>query len=212
MSLTTVLPADDPQAIALALQILRAGGVIAFPTDTVYGVGAHALQPSAVERLYLAKERPRNMPIPLLLGRVEDLETVAAQVPEVARRLIARFWPGGLTIVLPRSPLVPDIITAGGTNVAVRLPDHPVPRALAMGLGTPICGTSANLSGHRSPITAQDVLADLKGRIDLLLDGGPCPGGIESSIVDVTGPRPRLLREGAIKRQALVEVLGEPLL
>lgn len=212
MPLTKVLPADDPQAITLALQILRAGGVIAFPTDTVYGVGAHALQPAAVERLYLVKERPRHLAIPLLLGRAEDLEMVVAQVPEVARRLIARFWPGGLTIVLPRSPVVPDIVTAGSANVAVRLPDHPVPRALAMGLGAPICGTSANLSGHKSPITAQDVLADLEGRIDLLLDGGPCPGGIESSIVDVTGPRPRLLREGAIKRQALAEALGEPLL
>jgi len=211
MSLTKVLPAYDPQAIALALRILHDGGVIAFPTDTVYGVGAHALQPSAVERLYLVKERPRHMAIPLLLGQMGDLDMVAAQVPEVARLLIARFWPGGLTIVVPRSTLVPDIVTAGGNTVAVRLPDHPVPRALATGLGAPVCGTSANLSGSKSPVTAQDVLADLDGRIDLLLDGGPCPGGIESSIVDVTGPRPRLLREGAISRQALAEVLGEPL-
>jgi L-threonylcarbamoyladenylate synthase len=185
-----VMSADDPEAIAVAVETLRQGGLVAFPTDTVYGVGASAALPPAVEKLFVAKQRPRSMAIPLLLSSADDAAQAAAEVPELAGLLTVRFWPGGLTLVLRRSASVPDVVTAGGATVA------PNPAA-----------TSANLSGHKSPVTAQDVLNDLDGRIDLLLNGGPCPGGVESTIVDLTGPRPVVLREGAISRQQIDDFL-----
>jgi L-threonylcarbamoyladenylate synthase len=200
---TRVMRLEDPDAIPLAAEALRQGRLVAFPTDTVYGVGASAFLPSAVEQLYLAKERPRSMAIPLLLASATDIAIVAEDVPKLATLLMRRFWPGGLTLVLFRSARVPDVVTAGGKTVAVRLPDHAAPRALAAGLGAPLAATSANLSGHRSPVTARDVLNDLDGRIDLLLDGGPCPGGVESTILDLTGPEPTFLREGAISRHQI---------
>jgi L-threonylcarbamoyladenylate synthase len=194
---------EDPEAIAVAVEALRQGQLVAFPTDTVYGVGASAFLPTAVERLYVAKERPRSLAIPLLLSSAADVPLVAEDVPKMANLLMRRFWPGGLTLVLLRSAGVPDVVTAGGTTVAVRLPDHAVPRALAAGLGAPLAATSANLSGHKSPVTAQEVLNDLDGRVDVLLDGGPCPGGIESTILDLTRPELTLLREGAISWQQI---------
>jgi L-threonylcarbamoyladenylate synthase len=200
---TRVMRAEDPEAIAVAVEALRQGRLVAFPTDTVYGVGASALLPSAVEQLYVVKERPRSMAIPLLLASATDAWLVAEDVPKLARLLMRRFWPGGLTLVLFRSASVPDVVTAGGKTVAVRLPDHAVPRALAAGVGAPLAATSANLSGHKSPVTAQDVLNDLDGQVDVLLDGGPCPGGVESTILDLTGPELTYLREGAISRQQI---------
>ncbi len=202
---TRVLRLDDPQAIPEAVAALRLGRLVAFPTDTVYGVAASSLLPSGVKLLFAAKERPRSMAIPLLLSSASDVPLVAQDVPKLANLLMRRFWPGGLTLVLFRSPLVPDVVTAGGPTVAVRLPDHAVPRALAAGLGAPLATTSANLSGHRSPVTAQEVLQDLNGRVEVLLDGGPCPGGVESTILDVTGSEPVLLREGAITWQQIME-------
>jgi L-threonylcarbamoyladenylate synthase len=203
VTITRVLRAEDPGAIATAVESLRQGQLVAFPTDTVYGVGASAFLPLAVEQLYLAKERPRSLAIPLLLSSAADVSLVAEDVPRLASLLMGRFWPGGLTLVLFGSAGVPDVVTAGGRTVAVRLPDHAVPRALAAGLGAPLAATSANLSGHRSPVTARDVLNDLDGRIDVLLDGGPCPGGVESTVLDLTGPEPTLLREGAISWQQI---------
>jgi L-threonylcarbamoyladenylate synthase len=200
---TRVMRVEDPEAIAVAVEALRQGQLVAFPTDTVYGVGASAFLPTAVERLYVAKERPRSLAIPLLLSSAADVPLVAEDVPKMANLLMRRFWPGGLTLVLLRSAGVPDVVTAGGTTVAVRLPDHAVPRALAAGLGAPLAATSANLSGHKSPVTAQEVLNDLDGRVDVLLDGGPCPGGIESTILDLTRPELTLLREGAISWQQI---------
>ena len=198
-----MLDARGADAIAQAVRMLRDGGLVAFPTDTVYGVGAHAFLPAAVERLYVAKDRPREMAIPLLLGRAQDVMLVCADVPRLASLLMRRFWPGGLTLVLRRSPLVPDVVTAGGDTVAVRLPDHRVPRELAQKVGSPLAATSANLSGGPSPVTAQDVMAQLDGRVDLVLDGGACPGGVESTIVDVTGPELTFLREGAVSRHRI---------
>ena len=201
--MTRVMRVEDPEAIAVAVEALRQGHLVAFPTDTVYGVGASTFLPSAVEQLYVAKERPRSMAIPLLLSSATDVQLVARDVPKLANLLMRRFWPGELTLVLFRSAGVPDVVTAGGTTVAVRLPNHAVPRALAAGLGAPLAATSANLSGHESPVTAQDVLNDLDGRIDVLLDGGPCQGGVESTILDLTGPELTFLREGAISRQQI---------
>ena len=199
---------DIRQQIERGISILREGGLVAFPTDTVYGLGAAANLPQAVARVYKVKQRPRNMPLPLLLADVSQIGEVAESVPEVAWLLIRSFLPGALTIVLPRSNSVPDVVTAGGTSIAVRIPAHFVPVALIEGLGRPIVGTSANLSGQPSPLTADEVYAQLGNRIDWIIDGGTCPGGRESTLVDVTGEVPVVLREGAISRKELEQVCG----
>ncbi|UCC62623.1 MAG: threonylcarbamoyl-AMP synthase [Anaerolineae bacterium] len=186
-----------------AAQVLAAGGLVAFPTDTVYGVGAHAFDADAVERLYTAKERPRTMAIPILLASVTDLPLAAREVPPVAQRLAEAFWPGALTIVLPRQPALPLVLTAGADSVAVRVPDHPVTCALIAALGAPLAATSANISGQPSPITADEVTAQLSGRVNLILDGGPCPGGVPSTLLDLTCGPPCLLRAGPVTEKAL---------
>ena len=200
---------DIQQQVEKGISILKQGGIVAFPTDTVYGLGAYANLPQAVERVYRVKERARNMPLPLLLADVSQITEVAEPVPPIAWLLINSFLPGALTIVLPRSNSVPDIITAGSKTIAVRIPAHPVPTALAQGLGTPVVGTSANLSGRPSPLTAEEVHSQLGDKIDLVIDGGRCPGGKESTIVDVTGQTPVVLREGAISREELEQVCGD---
>ncbi|MFC1985100.1 L-threonylcarbamoyladenylate synthase [Chloroflexota bacterium] len=202
------LSLDIQQQIEQGISVLAQGGIIAYPTDTVYGLGASAGIPQAVERVYTVKERPLNMPLPLLLADVSQINKVAEAVTPIAWLLIHSFWPGALTLVLPKSSSVPDIITAGGTNVAVRIPAHPVAIALIEGLGTPIVGTSANLSGRPSPLTAEEVHSQLGDRIDLVIDGGRCSGGRESTVVDVTGETPVMLREGAISREELEHVCG----
>jgi L-threonylcarbamoyladenylate synthase len=188
----------QPEDLAQAIQALRAGGLVAFPTDTVYGVGAHAWLPGAVEQLYVAKQRPREKAIPLLIASVADLSQVALDVPQAAYNLARRFWPGALTLVLRRDPRVLDAVTSGQETVAVRVPNHPVTQALIAALDAPLAATSANLSGQPAPDTAQGVLAQLKGRIDLILDGGTCPGGIASTIVDLTVSPPAILRTGGL--------------
>ncbi len=199
---------DIQQQIEQGISILRQGGIVAYPTDTVYGLGASAGIPEAVERVYKVKERPLNMPLPLLLADVSQITSVAEPATPIAWLLINSFLPGALTLVLPKSSSVPDIITAGGTTVAVRIPAHPVPIALIEGLGTPIVGTSANLSGKPSPLTAEEVYYQLGSKVDLVIDGGRCPGGKESTVVDVTGETPIVLREGAISREELKRVCG----
>lgn len=194
--------------IKLAVEVLKRGGIVAYPTDTVYGLGADPLNEKAVARIYEVKNRPRNLPLPLLLADKSDLLKVALIVPEVAWRLVEQFWPGGLTLVVKKNVRVPDSITAGGDTVAVRIPDHPVTIALIRGLGNPIVGTSANLSGKPSPVTATEVSKQLGGRIDLIIDGGRCPGGIESTVVDVSGSSPTIVREGAIPREDIARVCG----
>ncbi len=196
------------QQIERGISILRQGGLVAYPTDTVYGLGACASLPQAVERVYEVKKRSRNMALPLLLADASQITKFADPVPPVAWLLIHNFLPGALTLVLPKSSSVPDVITAGGTTIAVRIPAHPVPVALVKGLGTPIVGTSANLSGRPSPLTADEVYTQLGDKIDLIIDGGRCPGGKESTIVDVTGETPVVLREGAISRKELEQVCG----
>jgi L-threonylcarbamoyladenylate synthase len=200
------LPSDIQQQIKQGISVLKRGGVVAFPTDTVYGLGACAGDEQAVERVYELKKRPRDMALPLLLADTSQISEVAENVSPIAWLLIRRFLPGALTLVLPKSAALPDIITAGGGTVAVRIPAHPVPVALAEGLGTPIVGTSANLSGKPSALTADDVYSQFGDKIDLVIDGGRCPGGKESTIVDATGDSPVILREGAIAREELEQV------
>jgi L-threonylcarbamoyladenylate synthase len=200
-----------PDALETALAWLQRGEVIAFPTDTVYGLGAPMDDAASVARLFSVKGRPLDMGIPLLLAEPSDVARVCPNVPEVTWRLAERFWPGGLTLVLPRGHNVPDVVAAGGSTIAVRLPAHPLPRDLARRLGVPLAATSANLHGEASPVSADDVRGQLGGRIPLILDGGPCPQARSSTIVDLTG-RPRFLREGPISREQIEALLGRPLL
>jgi len=193
------------------IAILKNGGVIAYPTDTIYGLGAGAYIQSAVKRIYKIKQRAPEKALPLLLADVSEVSDVARQVPEVAWLLARHFLPGGLTIVLLKSSSVPDFATAGTDTVAVRVPAHPVPVALVRGIGMPLVGTSANLSGKPNLLTADDVCSQLGNKIDLIIDGGPSSGGKESTIVDLTGEKPVLLREGAIPREKIVKVVGKTL-
>ena len=196
------------EQVEKGISILKQGGLVAFPTDTVYGLGAWADHQPAVERVYRVKERPRNIALPLLLADISQIGGVAEPVPPIAWLLAHNFLPGALTIVLHKSNSVPDIITAGGITVAVRVPAHPVPIALVQGLGAPIVGTSANVSGKPSALTADEVYSQFGNKIDLVIDGGRCPGGRESTIIDVTGEEPIILREGAISREELRQVCG----
>ena len=187
-----------------AIALLQAGELVAFPTDTVYGVGALAWNPQAVARLYTAKLRPGDKAIPILLADPDDLVLVAPELPDAVLAIARRFWPGPLTLVVRRAGRVPDEVTAGGDSVAVRVPDHALARALIRGAGAPLATTSANLSGQPSPVTASEVAAQLSGRIALILDGGRCPGGVASTIVDLTSATPTILRSGPI---SLAEIL-----
>lgn len=198
----------DPE-LAAAAALLRAGELVAFPTDTVYGVGAIAWDRAAVAKLYTAKLRSPDKAIPLLLADSADLDLVASGVSPAARRLAERFWPGPLTLVVPRAAGVPDEVTAGGATVAVRVPDHPLARALIRLAGAPLATTSANLSGHPSPVTAGEVAAQLAGRVALILDGGRCPGGVPSTLVDASGAAPRILREGPLDLAEILAACGE---
>ena len=207
MPTTQVLPAADPNSLDHAAELLRAGQLVAFPTDTVYGVGAPAFDAQAVASIYIAKERPPEKAIPVLIADESDLLRVAASVPDSACALIARFWPGGLTLVLPKGPGVPEMVSSDET-VAVRIPDLNLARAL-MRLTGPLAATSANRSGQPSPVTADDVIVQLGGRIAAVLDGGPCPGGIPSTVVDGVASPPRVLREGALSLAALRSILPD---
>ena len=199
---TEIIPANE---IQIALEILKDGGIIAFPTDTVYGLGALAFDNAAIESIYNAKERPIEKAIPILIADVDDLQTVAADIPNMARIFASRFWPGPLTCIVPKKRTLPLAVSATST-VAVRIPDHPNARALLRAAG-PMAVTSANISGQPSPSTAQEVYDQLKGRIPLILDGGKTPGGVPSTLVDCTGEKPIILREGPITLDELLAVL-----
>jgi L-threonylcarbamoyladenylate synthase len=198
MGKNTLILRPEPEAIRRAAAVLRRGGVVAFPTDTVYGLGAHSSIASAIEKLFELKERERLKAIPLLIARAEDLATVAAHVPDIAWRLAERFWPGPVTLVVPKAPTVLDVLTGGATSVAVRVPAHEVALQLIAALGKPLAATSANLSGQPEAVTAEEVCEALGGRVRLLLDGGPCPGGVASTVVDVTASTPLIRRRGAM--------------
>jgi L-threonylcarbamoyladenylate synthase len=196
-----------PSGFYRAVALLRAGQLVAFPTDTVYGVGAVICDREAVGKLYEAKLRPSDKAIPVLLSDVTELPMVACDPRKEVLRLAERFWPGPLTLVIPRSEAVPDDVTAGGATVAVRVPDHELARALIRAVGAPLATTSANLSGQPSPVTAQEVAVQLGRRISLVLDGGPCPGGVASTVVDLTGPVPTILRPGPLSLQEILAAL-----
>ncbi len=199
---------DIRRQIEQGVAVLKNGGLVAYPTDTVYGLGACMSLPRAVKRVYEVKGRSLSLPLPLLLADVSQIAEVTSSVPDMAWCFIRNFLPGALTLVLPKSGSVPAIVTGGGDTVAVRIPDHPVPVALIKGLGAPIVGTSANLSGRPSPLMAEEVYLQLGDKIDLVIDGGRCLGGKESTIVDITGDTPVILREGAISREELRRVCG----
>ncbi|MFP5378413.1 MAG: L-threonylcarbamoyladenylate synthase [Vicinamibacteria bacterium] len=199
--------APDAAAIADAAAVLRAGGLVAFPTETVYGLGANALDAAAVAGIFEAKERPATDPLIVHVASVDDLSRVAREVPEVARTLAARFWPGPLTLILPRRPEVPASVSAGLDTVGVRVPAHPVARALIAASGVPVAAPSANRFSRPSPTRAAHVLADLDGRVDVILDGGATDVGVESTVVDLTSTPPRILRPGGVTLEALVAVL-----
>lgn len=206
--MATRLLAATNEAIHEAAALIRAGGLVAFPTETVYGLGANALDATAVAGIFRAKGRPTADPLIVHLARGADLPNVVATMPPVVELLAATCWPGPLTLVLPRGPAIPDLVTAGRDTVAVRVPAHPVAHALIVAAGVPIAAPSANRFGHTSPTCAVHVLVDLAGRIDLVLDGGDAPIGLESTVLDLTGPVPTLLRPGGVSLERLRELLG----
>lgn len=215
---TIVRPAT-PEAIAEAAAIIRAGGLVAFPTETVYGLGADATNPRAVARIYEAKQRALNDPLIVHVAQVKDLSDLknvidlrrlsSRQVDHV-KRLMQAFWPGPLTLVLPRGANIPPNVSAGLQTVAVRMPDHPVAQALIVQAGVPIAAPSANRFGHVSPTTAQHVLDDLNGRFDYVLDGGPARIGVESTVLDMTSDAPRILRPGGVTREQILDFVPDP--
>ena len=194
--------------LAEAADLLRAGRLVAFPTETVYGLGANALDPVAVAGIFVAKGRPSTNPLIVHVPSTEAARDLVTAWPPTAELLAARFWPGPLTLVLPRRSIVPDAVTAGGRTVAIRVPAHRVALALLAETGLPLAAPSANRANRLSPTTAQHVLADLDGRIDAIIDGGPTTGGIESTVVDLSGDRPRLLRPGLLALPLLESLLG----
>ena len=202
---TEVLAVTSPNAITYALEILLSGGLVAFPTDTVYGVGALVFDEPAVKSIYTAKERPVEKAIPVLIWDREDVIKIAEAVPFFAARLIARFWPGPLTVLVPKKETLPEMVSATAT-VGVRVPDHEVARAL-LRLAGPLAVTSANRSSQPSPVTAQEVREQLGGRIPLILDGGQTPGGVPSTLVDCTGDEIQILREGPISKERLLSAI-----
>ena len=203
------LDAELASQIANAVEILKEGGIVAYPTDTVYGVGADVFNTGAIAKVYEVKRRPHTLPLPVLIAEAEQVELIATSVSSYAWHLMRHFWPGGLTLVLPKSDSLSDIVTAGGDKVAVRLPGHIVPLAIIRGLGKPIIGTSANISNDPSPLTAQEVEQQLAGQVDLIIDAGSCPGGVESTVVDVTGVAPVVLRQGIVLEEDIMKVFQE---
>ena len=199
-------PAAD--AIATAADVLRAGGLVAFPTETVYGLGANALDAQAVAGIFAAKGRPSHNPLIVHVADAADADQLAGDWPAAARQLAERFWPGPLTLVVPTSPRIADLVTAGGSTVGLRVPAHPVALALLRAAGLPLAAPSANRSASLSPTRAEHVLAGLQGRIPLILDAGPTPGGIESTVLDVTQTPPGLLRPGLVPPAAIEAVVG----
>ena len=206
---TLLLSASDPAAPAIAAEIIRNGGLVAIPTETVYGLGANGLDENAVASIFAAKGRPQDNPLILHVAQSSEIEKFCHSIPASAYTLAEKFWPGPLTMVLPARDIVPKRTTGGLNTVAVRCPDNDTTRAIIRLSGVPIAAPSANLSGKPSTTTAAHVLHDHDGKIDAIVDGGPCRVGVESTIVDLTDARPRLLRPGGITPEQLMEVLGD---
>ncbi len=202
---TITLPADDPTSIDTALNLLHDGEIIAFPTDTVYGLGANAFHSPGIIKLFEAKGRDANKAIAVLIGNIDQLALLTDEVNENAHKLIKKFWPGGLTIVVPKRKDIPELLSAG-TSIGIRMPNHPIALELLQKFG-PIATTSANLSGGNNPHNAKNVRDQLNNRVPLILDGGECPGGIPSTVVDCTTDEIRILRQGAITQEEIENAL-----
>lgn len=198
----------DEQIIAWAIRVLQRGGLVAMPTDTVYGLAANAADDQAVRRVFAAKERPLDNPLPLLIASAAQLTTIARQIPQTAWELAEQFWPGPLTIVLPKSPLVSNLVTAGQPSVAVRVPDYPLTQAILEHCSFPVTVTSANRSGQPVVVESGQVAEIFADRLDLLIKAPPCPGAKPSTVVDLTTSPPTLLRVGPISAAELQEIIG----
>ena len=204
----TLLFPPEHKFVLAAAGLIRRGRLVAFPTETVYGLGANALERGAVGRIFRAKGRPPDKPLIVHVAEPEQVEEIAASIPHSAHVLMERFWPGPLSLVLPRSAVLPQEVSAGLPTVAVRMPAHPLALGLIRAAAVPIAAPSANLSGRPSPTRLHHVLQDLAGRIDAVLDGGSCPVGVESTVLDLSRARPTILRSGGITREQLEDVLG----
>ena len=206
---TERLDASRPEDIRRAGELLRKGGLVAIPTETVYGLAANALDRAAAAKIFAAKGRPADNPLIVHIAKLDQLAPLVREVPETARKLAARFWPGPLTVILPKADCIPAEVSAGLPTVAVRFPSHPAARAVIQAAGVPLAAPSANTSGRPSPTAAGHVLDDMDGKIDAVLDGGPCEVGVESTVVTLAGQTPRLLRPGHITLEDLRNALGE---
>lgn len=206
---TIVINGSDDERFYSVAKALRDGKLVAFPTETVYGLGANALNPQAVKRIYEAKGRPSDNPLIVHIAKVSQLESLVREVPAKAEELMKAFWPGPLTLVLKKSEYVPDIITAGLDTVAVRMPNNPIAIRLIEMAEVPVAAPSANLSGRPSPTTHQHVVEDLEGRIEYIINGGPCRIGVESTVLDITSGIPVILRPGGVTKEMLEKVIGK---
>lgn len=204
-----VISESDEEKIRRAAQVLREGGLVAFPTETVYGLGGDARRGDVSKRIYAAKGRPSDNPLIVHIAQFSELAPVVSEIPEAAEKLSAAFWPGPMTVVFRKSELIPAETTGGLSTVAVRMPCHPVARKLIETAGLPVAAPSANRSGRPSTTTAEHCVEDLWGRVDLILDGGPCDIGMESTIIDVTGDAVALLRPGAVTFEMITELFGQ---
>ena len=205
----TKILSDTTKDIAEGARIIASGGLTAFPTETVYGLGADALNPEAVGKVYAAKGRPSDNPMIVHISSKDDLNELTDEITQDMERLMEAFWPGPLTMIVPRKPVVPDVTTGGLNTVGVRMPDHPVALSLISASGCPIAAPSANLSGKPSPTTARDVIEDLDGRVDAIICSTDCQVGIESSVIDMTENPPIILRPGILTREDFERVLGK---
>ena len=199
----------DQEKLAQAADILKNGGTVAFPTETVYGLGANALDQGAVAKIFQAKGRPSDNPLIVHIADFDDIKPLVREIPAVAKKLAEQFWPGPLTLIFPKSDAVPAVITAGLDTVAIRMPSHGIARTLIALAGVPIAAPSANLSGKPSPTRAAHVIEDLMGRVDAIISGGECVVGLESTVLDISGEMPMILRPGGITLEELKQVLGE---
>ena len=200
---------NDKDALLEAAKIIKNGGLVALPTETVYGLGANALDSDAVKKIFVAKGRPQDNPLIVHVDSIDMMLPLVEDFSDNARKLASRFWPGPLTIIMKKSSLIPDVVSAGLSTVAIRLPSDPIARALISRAGVPIAAPSANLSGSPSPTTSKHVISDLSGRVDMILNSHNCDVGVESTVISLAGEKPRLLRPGFITPEELSEVLGE---
>lgn len=200
---------DNTNIYETAAEVLKQGGLVAFPTETVYGIGANALKPDVVRKIYAAKGRPSDNPLIVHIGHASEVAHYVASIPDIAYPLMEAFWPGPLTLIFEKNELIPDLITGGLSTVAIRVPSHPVARGIIEASGLPIAAPSANLSGKPSPTIASHVIEDLNGRVDMIVDGGDAQIGLESTVLDLTQPLPMILRPGGVTKTMLEAVIGE---